>query len=1287
MSSKDSDDVVGQDQDADRRRNEINMFAAMALGGDDIVPADTETPAETLSQRNRSDSQSSTTCNYDPGSLKLASANSASSASKPAPSPPAAAASASSTPNKVETNTQSNSMAAFAAAAGGDPDSIQRMFSQAVLASDSSMDSGTFSMTPASRANSAFESGTFTTTSSSAVDSNDNNNNRNAGRGNLEAAAAALAIGDDDDDDDDDEETVDNMLRGGRLRTRLSAVLPMPKTGDSSQIVSRHKMTQEYPMYSEQVHMPRPLFFGPLLPPRVLREARLIVQEAIREQGYHNVTLDEKGEFLFETPEGTTSSGSGEEKKEQPPPDLPRLNSLPPEVQNLVGAIRMYGFGLSAFPSDNTITKGPATDSTTSSNGEKQGGESKMDIDSEQDKPVWKGTSYVSTFQPVFGDTARMFRQKHGVPPHVQHQIQQAALVQTPSNDSTQEENGKQEKEKQYEQQPLALGMANPGGLITKNYRKKKNVDAGSTSSAATAATTSTDGTGSAPITETDKANMSFLANINATDTDTANKSFLANINATDTEKDNKSFLANINPTPTADTEKANMSFLANINPSSDTEKANMSFLANINATDTETANKSFLANVNAGDSDTANKSFLANVNPSSGADTEKANMSFLANINPSEDTEKANMSFLSNVNPSADTDTANKSFLANVNPSADTEKANMSFLANVNPSADAEKANKSFLANVNPSADTEKANMSFLANVNASASGIDTTTTPRDTATKADKSAAGPVVPSNDINMFAMWARGEGTEESSPTNGNDDNQSRGNDSAGSFSMSPAGNNKKAHKAPSEISDITAPSTSASSANLGGGDTSNAPQPMSDQDLFSQWARGETPAQNNNDSSSNNNESFQNSFVVPETKSTLVKKPQQNKKQFDFQIPDAHNVTGTFQHIPTTTNIGGNDSDDDSIVGSELKRQVGVNEHLDAALASLADDGPAEIDHDDNDKNALLQDMMGTTPGGRPLSNLELSNGCVPIYGIDDSPLPVEGDLGIHETKIDEQRTLEQNRSQEIIDKYVGPNIFGPVACPNPAIGPDDNHSWNSRAAPSQRYGLGAPHGLAGGHADRTPAPPPQQSNTESPRPPAGPSRKNSRPTNQSPRLAGLRNKQSNASSTATPSSRKTSRGSNAGGSQSGSTGTAKRGGGRFNARHRYGWWSIPEDTESSTSKGGSATANLSDNSSRNSETEADNPRKTAEEESAEGLYQLPPFYHPSYNLQIDTRLQPNPEQLREENLPLSDMHAATSLAHGLPYLSDRPPSYRYLQIDTQAVGFPPLGGEVEVCA
>jgi hypothetical protein len=75
---------------------------------------------------------------------------------------------------------------------------------------------------------------------------------------------------------------------------------------------------------------------------------------------------------------------------------------------------------------------------------------------------------------------------------------------------------------------------------------------------------------------------------------------------------------------------------------------------------------------------------------------------------------------------------------------------------------------------------------------------------------------------------------------------------------------------------------------------------------------------------------------------------------------------------------------------------------------------------------------------------------------------------------------------------------------------------------------------------------------------------------------------------------------------------------------------------------------------------------------------------QMPPLGHSASNVLIQTNLQPLPEKLQEQNRPLSELHPATSLAQSLPFLSDRPPSYRYFQIDTQAVGFLGLGGEIE---
>ena len=74
----------------------------------------------------------------------------------------------------------------------------------------------------------------------------------------------------------------------------------------------------------------------------------------------------------------------------------------------------------------------------------------------------------------------------------------------------------------------------------------------------------------------------------------------------------------------------------------------------------------------------------------------------------------------------------------------------------------------------------------------------------------------------------------------------------------------------------------------------------------------------------------------------------------------------------------------------------------------------------------------------------------------------------------------------------------------------------------------------------------------------------------------------------------------------------------------------------------------------------------------------------IPPLSHAAVNVLIQTNLEPQPEKLHEQNRPLSQLHPATVYAHSLPFLSDRPPSYRYLQIDTQAVGFLGVGGEIE---
>lgn len=64
--------------------------------------------------------------------------------------------------------------------------------------------------------------------------------------------------------------------------------------------------------------------------------------------------------------------------------------------------------------------------------------------------------------------------------------------------------------------------------------------------------------------------------------------------------------------------------------------------------------------------------------------------------------------------------------------------------------------------------------------------------------------------------------------------------------------------------------------------------------------------------------------------------------------------------------------------------------------------------------------------------------------------------------------------------------------------------------------------------------------------------------------------------------------------------------------------------------------------------------------------------------------LDVQTGLWPPLSLVRENNMSGMRSHPAMSSARFLPHLSDRDPGARHLQVDTTAVGFPKLGGEVE---
>ncbi|GKY91607.1 hypothetical protein MPSEU_000132600 [Mayamaea pseudoterrestris] len=329
--------------------------------------------------------------------------------------------------------------------------------------------------------------------------------------------------------------------------------------------------------------------------------------------------------------------------------------------------------------------------------------------------------------------------------------------------------------------------------------------------------------------------------------------------------------------------------------------------------------------------------------------------------------------------------------------------------------------------------------------------------------------------------------------------------------------------------------------------------------------------------------------------------------------------PRGNDVTtdgyNTFQKVSGGRDRTVDDDDDnDSVVDDELKKQVGLNEHLSKAIASLTDDaGLAPVDDfTEEESKGLFSRDRKMAPNKRPLSNYELTKGCVPMFGVDDDPLPVESDLGVHETREEQQRSNDLKRSQDYIEKFVEPNIFGCVACPSPALGPDDFHSWKSRTAPSQFHV-------------------------------SGPS------SNQ--QTISARSQLSEQSSTESQSATHDNQ-------------LKQKAPHKSEWKDRMGWWNVEHP----------------DKTAGNAEVTTGIKAITDEFPSLH----LPPLCHASTSMRVSTLLEPTAQSLRERNSPLANLHAATPMAECLPYISDRPPSYRYLQVDTQAVGFPLIGAEIE---
>jgi hypothetical protein len=427
-----------------------------------------------------------------------------------------------------------------------------------------------------------------------------------------------------------------------------------------------------------------------------------------------------------------------------------------------------------------------------------------------------------------------------------------------------------------------------------------------------------------------------------------------------------------------------------------------------------------------------------------------------------------------------------------------------------------------------------------------------------------------------------------------------------------------------------------------------------------DRDMFAQWVQ----AGNNDSTPTNNGTMIFEDHSPADSNTSTVQQSRGTTVTTATTTNAASNTTNvydgsTFQRLPSNvagginhdnSNNTNDNSDDDSLIDDEQNTQVGANDNLNKAAAMFSDG----ILNQSNDipliesQNKLLSQVDGSRK--RPMTNFELTGGYVPLFGVDDTPLPQLSDLGTYETEEDQHRAMEQKRSQDIIEKFVPPNIFGSVACPNPAIGPDDFHSWNSRAVAPLRHAtrnsmasiVSDPSGVK-----RTTATNSAITNTNT--------LHHSKPT-----VGGSTGQ---ASTTKPPRSR------------NGGTKSSKDVQHSSSSRDRYGWWYEPDEVDET---------NATDQQQINDESENNIDVIKDDDTTDDPSLQLPPFYHSASKIQIMTSLEPKMDDLKKENIPLSQMHAATSMVQALPYLSDRPHSHRYLQIDTKQIAFPPLKGEVE---
>lgn len=316
--------------------------------------------------------------------------------------------------------------------------------------------------------------------------------------------------------------------------------------------------------------------------------------------------------------------------------------------------------------------------------------------------------------------------------------------------------------------------------------------------------------------------------------------------------------------------------------------------------------------------------------------------------------------------------------------------------------------------------------------------------------------------------------------------------------------------------------------------------------------------------------------------------------------------------SGTFVQMDFVEAVKSADdaSDDDSVKANEERKSVGLNDNISAAAAMLAGEG-VDVDADDDAQGGVGTSMSMAVGGGakagnkygRPYTNFELTNGCIPQFGCDDPSLPHESDLGVFQTKEEEKRSAEERRERNIIDDLAVPGIMPHVACPTQCTDVDDSQCWNARFS-------GGKLGIKGG------------SNT------------------MLISLDGSTSAEGNSPSTVKPKQR------------------------IVYETSRVGWWNLPTDLDD-------------DSGAKNSK------RKKSRNKIFPQKEVFPAFDDP-IPLDVQTKLWPPSQLLRENNMSSTRLHPATSAARVLPHLSDRPASMRHIQIDTTAVGFPKLGGEIE---